>query len=170
MYGTTDGGAFIITEKENIKSPSNFRIFQYTTIKNCFGVRGAALYMDDVSNVIIGPGNFFLDNEAFDSGGAIYFSCNDHKEEAWQCSMRIEDNTTFARNSAGLEGGAIKWNFYEPLFGSVIFKNNKAGIYGDNVASVPQRLVMNHHDQRFLSGAGNETSIKDFKSGGLINF
>ena len=41
-----------------------------------------------------------------------------------------------------MEGGAIKWNFHEPIIGkNVQFINNSAYIYGDNIASVAKSLV-----------------------------
>lgn len=70
-----------------------------------------------------------------------------------------------------MEGGAIKWNFYEPLLGDVTFVGNSAGIYGNDIASVAQRLVMNDQTARLLSDAANVTaaSIQGVKSGGLLN-
>ena len=50
-------------------------------------------------------------------------------------------NVSFINNNAGIEGGAIKWNLFEPSFGpNVIFKNNCASLYGDDIASVSKKL------------------------------
>lgn len=45
-------------------------------------------------------------------------------------------------NTAGIEGGAIKWNFYEPLMrlDNKTFSGNKAGVYGDDIACVAKYL------------------------------
>jgi hypothetical protein len=42
----------------------------------------------------------------------------------------------FSNNSAANAGGAVKWDDLEPLnIMSNIFSSNKAGLYGNNVAS-----------------------------------
>jgi len=40
-----------------------------------------------------------------------------------------------------LEGGAIKWDYYEPTITNSIFANNTAKIYGKDIASVPKYLI-----------------------------
>lgn len=53
-------------------------------------------------------------------------------------------NSQFTKNLALVEGGAIKWNFYEPLMledPSNTFINNSAGVYGNNIASVPKLMI-----------------------------
>lgn len=69
-------------------------------------------------------------------GGAIFFSC-----ENGPCNLII-DNALFFANYATKEGGAIKWNNYEPQYINCIFTKNAAGIYGDSIASVANRLVL----------------------------
>ena len=56
------------------------------------------------------------------------------------CSLILQD-TVFVSNQAGQEGGAIKWNFYEPSFINVSYQNNSADIYGDDIASVASHLI-----------------------------
>jgi hypothetical protein len=82
----------------------------------------------------------FLDNSAFRTGGALQFFCDNFGKDFYKCSLRIAD-TIFSRNSALIEGGAIKWNFYEPQMINVTFKFNQAGEYGDSIASVANQLV-----------------------------
>ena len=54
-----------------------------------------------------------------------------------KCSLDIE-KTRFVQNTAGIEGGAIKWNFYEPVMdlSTITFANNRAGVYGNDIAAV----------------------------------
>lgn len=51
------------------------------------------------------------------------------------------EKSLFEGNRAGIEGGAIKWNFYEPLLRGSDFKNNSATYYGDEIASLAEALV-----------------------------
>lgn len=139
MFGTTSGGAITMTELPAIKSEDNFRIFEGNTFTNCQGVTGGAIYIYDVSNVLIGQGNKFIGNRANHSGGAIKFECPDWGEETWKCSMTIDGGNSFSNNQAKVQGGAIDWNFYEPLIksmDSIEFANNKAGVYGHTISSV----------------------------------
>ena len=56
------------------------------------------------------------------------------------CTLNITD-CIFKDNVALIEGGAIKWTFYEPTMSNLTFINNKAGVYGDTIASVGKKLV-----------------------------
>ena len=111
---------------------------------NCQGINGGAINVQDVSGIKLGPGNMFIMNNAALAGGAIYFTCQDHKLNEWMCSMKVSSGNFFSGNSAGIQGGAIKWDFYEPTMTieEITFVNNSAGIYGANVASVPQKLII----------------------------
>ena len=51
------------------------------------------------------------------------------------------ENTSFINNTAFIEGGAIKWNLYEPKLKNVMLLQNVAGIYGNDVASVAKYLI-----------------------------
>ena len=58
------------------------------------------------------------------------------------CALDIS-NSWFLNNFAGYEGGAIKWNYYEPTMNldfNKNFKNNSALVYGNNIASVAKFL------------------------------
>jgi predicted outer membrane repeat protein len=91
-----------------------------------------------VGGFIIGNGTVFEGNTAKELGGAIYFYCQSHGKDLSKCSLNFTGKSEFRNNTAGIQGGAIKWNFYEPSnLMSSFFKYNKAGVYGDNVASVP---------------------------------
>lgn len=75
-----------------------------------------------------------------------------------------------------MQGGAIKWTFFEPVIGSdVNYKNNKAGIYGDNIASLAKKLIRISKNQtemtsfnsnvRMLS-ADDSLNVTNVQSGG----
>ena len=68
------------------------------------------------------------------------FRCNNFGDKFSLCNLRIH-HTRFEGNKAGQEGGAIKWNFYEPQMINITFSNNTAGLYGDEIASVARSLV-----------------------------
>ena len=106
---------------------------------NCQGVNGGAINIQDVSGFNIVRGNNFVMNNASIAGGAIFFTCSDHKLNEWMCSMNVSHSNIFSGNAAGIEGGAIKWDFYEPSMqmSGITFRNNSAGTYGANIASVP---------------------------------
>jgi hypothetical protein len=73
--------------------------------------------------------------------------CNSTQTLEYVCNISIK-NTVFLNNSAQIEGGSIKWDFYEPLIASdVKFLNNKAGVYGDSIASVAKSIVLITRDQ-----------------------
>lgn len=80
---------------------------------NNSNVLGGAIYLENVENARIYRYCKFLGNTAAQSGGAIYFSCSNYGLDFSKCSLQI-NSSTFVNNSADIEGGAIKWNFYEP--------------------------------------------------------
>jgi hypothetical protein len=50
-------------------------------------------------------------------------------------------NNTFEQCFSNTDGGAIKWTYAKPeIEDSNIYSNNKANLYGDNIASVPFKL------------------------------
>ena len=65
------------------------------------------------------------------------FSCNNYNRNYQMCNLQL-GSVLFQSNRAGFEGGAFKWNFYEPIMNmsTLTFVNNKAGIYGNNFAAV----------------------------------
>jgi hypothetical protein len=65
-------------------------------------------------------------------GGGVYYTC----QLSYKCEVNMT-NSFFVNNSAYDAGGAIKWDELEPNFDSKVFDrmhNNKAGLYGDNIA------------------------------------
>jgi hypothetical protein len=64
-------------------------------------------------------------------------------------------NTKFKANSA-TTGGAIKFNSFKPVISEdVIFEDNKAVEYGDNIASYPYELEGIRNCKDYLVGAGS---------------
>jgi hypothetical protein len=53
--------------------------------------------------------------------------------------LTIDGVSIFSNNFAAIKGGAINWNYVEPIMGKNIkFKGNKAGWYGDSISSYAQ--------------------------------
>lgn len=51
-------------------------------------------------------------------------------------------NNKFEDNIASSSGGAIMWSDIEPInIENQDFVNNSAGLYGDNYASFPQKVI-----------------------------
>ncbi len=69
------------------------------------------MMVENIGNVYL-SNSTFMSNYAYESGGAIYFKCD--AQTATGCYLNIDNATKFIQNYAELEGGAIKWNFFEP--------------------------------------------------------
>lgn len=66
------------------------------------------------------------------AGGGIYYSCD---SSVLNCKLNISGATQFTDNFAFVKGGAIYWDELEPnLSSDLIFKNNSALEYGNNIA------------------------------------
>ena len=62
--------------------------------------------------------------------------------------IQIIDNI-FMNNSAGLEGGAIKWSDEMPYFLNNTYMNNSA-IYGEDIASFPIRIILSIYNKTLV--------------------
>lgn len=102
--------------------------------------------LENVGNVFIKDSKF-MSNVASKAGGAVLFSCvnNGVTTSDW-CSLEIS-NTVIISNKAGISGGAIKWNSYEPSLINVTLKNNSASVYGNDIAGVAKYLVQISKDE-----------------------
>lgn len=101
---------------------------------------GGGLSLINVAKVQI-TDTIFDKNYANNSGGAIYFSCSKNfATNLDKCSLNIE-GTRFINNLAQVEGGAIKWDFFEPTMINNEYQGNSAGVYGDKIASVANKLI-----------------------------
>jgi hypothetical protein len=57
------------------------------------------------------------------------------------CYLSLEA-VRFNQNTVENEGGAIKWNYFEPVFvRNVTFKDNYAKVYGNDIAAVAKFLT-----------------------------
>lgn len=93
--------------------------------------------------------------------GAIYYTCSGDDPD---CEVAIE-NTNFTNNFAQVMGGAIHYDYYEPVFGSgVNFVNNKAGWYGDSISSYSQQLkpITLYEYSQMIQKINFPLSYKDF--------
>ncbi|TNV88034.1 hypothetical protein FGO68_gene5294 [Halteria grandinella] len=162
---TYGAGALYITESAINKKPSNRLMIGATKFQNCVGINGGALAIVDVGHVYIGNGSEFTSNKASINGGALYFNCLNHGFKIDMCSITFENGVSFISNTAGGEGGAVKWNFYEPIniTSQSIFKSNQASLYGNDIASVPQKLV------KLSSSALRQLSDSSYSSGAISN-
>ncbi|TNV88142.1 hypothetical protein FGO68_gene675 [Halteria grandinella] len=138
LYGTNlqGGGSLILEQNENLG-----KIKQSGYIADCQFLNSQALYSGAALTVLSLPlleviRTKFDSNVAQKNGGGVYFSCGDH----YQCDLILQDSE-FSNNHAGVEGGAMKWTYYEPQYRNLTYKNNTAKIYGDKIASVAKQLV-----------------------------
>ena len=126
---SSQGGALSIESKSvNII----FTVDSCSFVNNSAQKNGGALFIED-ANVLINNSNF-VNNEA-QFGGAIYYKTNDYE------STLSIFQTIFSFNSAGFEGGAIKYTKKMPTFDQYVMFNNNSAFYGQNVASYPVRMT-----------------------------
>ena len=155
------GGALFIEETQTNKLPQ-YRYGKYrvlsSTFTECEAVAGGAIYLRNPQYMTIGGRTVFSQNRARNSsdenfkkirgtGGALYFDCDENQMD---CLVDIAD-TTFSNNVGEIKGGAVHWDTIEPVFGgitgngntsSIVYKNNKAGRYGDNISCFPQKIAI----------------------------
>lgn len=79
------------------------------------------------------------DTDNSGSGGAIYYTCGQNM----LCNMFFSGRNNFTNNRAENAGGAVKWTDLEPLniMDTSTFYNNSAILFGDDIASFPQKIV-----------------------------
>jgi len=69
--------------------------------------------------------------------------------------LTFSQRTDFADNYADVSGGAIFWDFNEPMYmTSSNYSGNSASIYGDNFASFARKLVPISEDSYNLQVSG----------------
>ncbi|TNV88095.1 hypothetical protein FGO68_gene15872 [Halteria grandinella] len=135
---STGGGAVVIAY--NTKSTQNPVSITNTAFLNSTSIyRGGALTLIDVEQTHIEKVTF-QENSASKIGGALMYSCNHLVGISRVCELVIKDSS-FYKNKAGIEGGAVKLDFYEAIFQNVSFQNNSAGVYGDDIGSVAHQLI-----------------------------
>ncbi|TNV88247.1 hypothetical protein FGO68_gene13755 [Halteria grandinella] len=148
------GGAIYLTDQPENKRTTTLDKTQKYLIKNTIFTSidayvGGALYLDRPQSVVISDSTFthlralnksddLKTDMPFGIGGAIYYSCGADDPD---CSLTITGKTQFVGNFAQIKGGAIHWDYYEPVFGAgVEFSGNKAGWYGDSISCYAQQL------------------------------
>ena len=113
----------MVTEDDSNKDPSNQIIIDQCTFLNNSNANGGAMEVTNVGHVFV-TWTKFKGNSASQSGGAINFNCaNFGSPTLAKCSLGII-YCHFDSNLAQENGGAIKWNMYEPFFANVTFFNN----------------------------------------------
>ncbi|TNV88085.1 hypothetical protein FGO68_gene10378 [Halteria grandinella] len=177
LFGQYDSGgsALIVeqtTKKGQLLQQPTLEVFR-NNFTNCFSqTNGGAITLINYEYAWLRY-NTFTSNTALKAGGAIFYSCTTN----YLCVMEIT-NCTFKHNYANIEGGAIKWTKSEPQFSDdVIFINNTAGIYGDDLASVARVLVRitdQELGKKFYNESGTiivsqDQFIPEFQSGQSIN-
>eukprot|EP00347_Sterkiella_histriomuscorum_P011011 403374086 len=147
------GGAIYIEETDDSKS-AQFQNKTKYLIENCTFANnsspiGGAIYIYNPQNMLI-MSSTFIQNTAFNdstlisddiqgSGGVLYYTCLSDST----CQLNIENNTKFINNTAYVQGGAIYWDVQEPYVqNSVIYSNNQAGFYGNNIGCYAQQMVV----------------------------
>ena len=91
-------------------------------------------------------GSTFSNNEALNSsevtpsgiGGGIYYTTTPE----YLSYLAMPETNTFTGNYADDSGGAVNWDELEPEdITTNDFRNNNAGLYGDDIACFAQMLV-----------------------------
>ncbi|TNV88103.1 hypothetical protein FGO68_gene7380 [Halteria grandinella] len=156
------GGGAIALEKSD---QSGTAIIINSTFKNCSArTNGGAISLNSYPMTELRE--LSVTNNKAARGGGIYFA----GKASYQCVLNI-DTSSFQGNRADIEGGAIKWKYFEPYLRNVAFSNNSAKIYGDNIASVAKNLVMIEPNQMLQQSFLNESSNRNFtvSSGGSVD-
>ncbi|TNV74908.1 hypothetical protein FGO68_gene4785 [Halteria grandinella] len=165
------GGGAVILEYSSEVQDGQIEIRDCIFENSHASYKGGGLSLNDVKSLIIQNSTFF-NNSADKEGGALMFGCNQTGLIRYDCKLEIE-NSVFKSNNAKIEGGAIKWNFYEPqIKGQMIYANNTASEYGDNIAGVASQLVLINEQQlreRYFRKQNNGSNVKAVSSGGEFN-
>lgn len=89
------------------------------------------------------------------NGGAIAFTGSDEITQ-----LEFTSNNTFINNTADVQGGAIYWNYVEPLnIETVNFDDNQAQLYGNDIACFAQEVISISQDE-YNSGLSRRLSTE----------
>ncbi|TNV87912.1 hypothetical protein FGO68_gene12526 [Halteria grandinella] len=131
------GGGALLIEETQIATVGSIGLISDCTFEESRSITsGGGLSVINVEKLEVVKSTF-SNNVAEAQGGALLYSCN----ELPKSCMLVLNGTKFINNTAKIEGGAIKWNYFEPVMIDVIFIGNNANIYGDDIASVARNLV-----------------------------
>ena len=120
------------------------------------------LFLELTGNMIDGNRALnYSDENVTGQGGGLYYTCSLY----FRCEIAILNENSFFTNFAEDAGGAIKWAVLEPTFdGTTVFKDNLAFLYGNDIASVAQQIILLETSQagRMLSSvAGNSETLSN---------
>ncbi|CDW87526.1 UNKNOWN [Stylonychia lemnae] len=147
------GGALYIQENEVNKKLSD-KLGKYQILDSIFQgceaqQTGGAIFLDNIQYMTIESTKFQENKvkyskdasnmEVSGSGGAVYYTCN---SQLLNCKFEIIRKSIFSKNSAEIKGGAIFWDTLEPIYldSDIIFRDNSAKFYGNDVACFSQTL------------------------------
>ena len=130
IFSNNHGGCLLLQFQSS--NQNDFIIKKCKFINNSAIFNGGAIQIQDV-NLIINDSVFIYNKAGY--GGAIYY-----KTSTYDYKLQIH-NTNFTKNTALMEGGAIKSTYNIPYIASnVFFSENYASFYGNNIASYPVRM------------------------------
>lgn len=166
----TSGTAAGVYIQQNQSQSENFKIENCEFTNNQAEESAGAIYNEDA--VLTLRANKFSGNKA-KVGGVLMHTCVE-RQDASLCVIDMKSNV-FKSNEAKEEGGVIKWLFNRPRsYSDNEFSLNKAGIYGNNVASFPIKFGLRVFDDATnIYDYSNDKNrsvvfIDNEKSGGVI--
>ncbi|EAR90438.2 transmembrane protein, putative (macronuclear) [Tetrahymena thermophila SB210] len=149
---------------------TNEIIIQNSLFQNNTALEGGAIFITQNKGNIYFKNSSFSNNSAYANGGAILFDTIQ--------SISFDQNTKILFNSA-LIGGGIRIRGVQEfnLINDGNITNNKAEIYGENIATYPSLLQIELFSQvnnQFVFDNSNFTNnrqiyIQDFQSGGSLD-
>ena len=130
-------------------------------IKNRGELRGGAILLNDMGLNV--HNSYVYWNQAGVDGGGLYLTT----PICQTCVFNLSGNSTFVRNHAQSEGGAMKWKDYKPYEGENVVIANNTAMYGGDRASSP--ATMGSKFGRLLTEENFTESIVDIPPGQLFN-
>ena len=119
----------IHAQQSSISLLQNSRIYRSGSVNR---PQGGAMLIENSNSTMQ---NMTFEYNVAKSGGAIYINCDSYDI----CSNMIS-NSTFSRNTAVEQGGAIYYNYRRPDMSNIAFSNNEAS-YGPDIGSYAVRIV-----------------------------
>lgn len=138
LSSNTYGGLVYFSNEEEISLQN---LIANSFFSNIIGQKGGVIFNENTYLEI--NGSFFINNTGIE-GGSIYSLCYDGYADQ-ECYLILYNNS-FIDNYASTHGGAIKWSYKKPLgiypISENLFVGNKAGYYGNDIASFPIKLAV----------------------------
>lgn len=170
LSSDTDGGLVYFSNEASISLEN---LVTNSIFSNINGRKGGVIYNENTYLKI--NGSYFINNTGIE-GGSIYSFCLEGYSNE-ECYLVLYNNS-FIDNYAQIHGGAIKWNYKKPSgiypIWENLFAGNKAGYYGNDVASFPIKLAVRIYSENIsytLEQTMKETLGPQFaKSGEKLDF